>query len=393
MIGTTAIREKLRKQTIGVPSWGFSDSGTRFNVYRRPYSPRTLEHRIADAAQVHKYTGVAPMIDVHTAWDVAEDWGAVRRYAESLGMRIGAVNPHLFSGNDFALGSFCNPDKRVRTLALQKTLEAVEIARRVGSRVMSMWFADGSDYPGQDDFRKRQRYLHEGLKATCDAMDDDMTMVLEYKLFEPNFYSMDLANWGAALLQAQKLGPRAKVLVDLGHHALGVNIEQIVAILLDEDRLGGFHFNDHKYSDDDLTVGAIAPYQLFLIFCELVKGDLDPQLSERTAKVALMIDENHNYKNSIEGTIQSVTALQIAYARALLVDYGALREMQDRGEVVRVEEIIKDAYLTDVRPLLAEVRTQLGIDPDPLGAFRKSGYIEKITAERRDLPAAGSLGG
>lgn len=379
----TGIKSKLKAMKLGVPTWGLADSGTRFHVYHRPSSPRTLEEKLRDAAQVHSYTGVTPMVDLHTAWDSADDWGAIRTLAGDLGLRIGAVNPHLFDDDDYTLGSFANPSERVRKKSIEKTLQAVDIAKQVGSKVMSMWFADGTDYPGQDDFRKRHHYMLDGLRTVYEAMDADMSMVLEYKFFEPNFYSMDISSWGTSYLLTTRIGERARVLVDLGHHALGVNIEQIVALLLDEDRLGGFHFNDHRYGDDDLTVGSVNPYQLFLIFCELAKAEIEPNLRGRVERAALMIDENHNFKNAIEGTIQSVEAIQIAYARALLVDYDFLRTQQARGEVIQAEECVKDAYLTDVRPLLREVRGELGVDPEPLEAFRRSGYTAKAENTRR----------
>ena len=377
-----AIKEKLRQQKIGTPSWGYGDSGTRFHVAHRPSSPRSLEERLEDAAEVNRLTGVCPFVDLHTAWDRSDDWGKVKRYAGDLGLRIGAINPHLFAEDDYLLGSVCNPSERIRDKSLGKLLEGVEIARAVGAGILSLWFSDGTDYPGQDSFRSRRKRLQEALARVYAALSQDMRMVIEYKFFEPGFYHMDLADWGGAYALCLFLGERARVLVDLGHHALGTNIEQIVALLLSEDRLGGFHCNDKKYGDDDLTVGAINPYQLFLIFCELVSAEADPGTRGCARQAALMIDENHNFKNAIEGTIQSVVALQVAYAKALLVDYDFLAEMQGRGEVIRAEECIKDAFLSDVRPLLGEARIEMGLDPDPISAFRASGYMEKITRER-----------
>lgn len=382
MLDSKAVKASLKEQKIGTPTWAYADSGTRFHVLHRPSAPRNVEERLEDAAVVHKLTGVCPYVDLHTAWDRSDDWGKVKRYASDLGLRIGAVNPHLFEEDDYALGTLCNPSVRVREKSLARLLEGVEIAKQVGASVMSMWFADGTDYPGQDGFRSRRKRLQEGMAAVYRAMPADMRMVIEYKLFEPGFYSMDLADWGSSYMLARALGDRARVLVDLGHHAQGVNIEQIVALLLGEDKLGGFHFNDRKYGDDDLTVGAINPYQLFLIFCELVSAEEDEGTGSGARQVALMIDENHNIKNPIEGTIQSVLALQLAYARALLVDHRYLAEMQGQGEVIRAEECLKDAYHTDVRPLLAEVRAEMGRDPDPLESFRRSGYMERITRQR-----------
>jgi L-rhamnose isomerase / sugar isomerase len=376
------VKARLKEQKIGTPTWGYGDSGTRFHVLHRASHPRTLEEKLDDAAIVQKLTGVCPYVDLHTAWDKSDDWGKVKRYASDLGLRIGAINPHLFEEDDYVLGSVCNPSARVREKSVGKLLQGVDIAKEVGAKVLSLWFADGTDYPGQDSFRARKKRLHEGLARVYKAMSADMSMVIEYKLFEPGFYHMDLADWGGAYMLARALGERAKVLVDLGHHAQGANIEHIVALLLSDGKLGGFHFNDKKYGDDDLTVGAINPYQLFLIFCELVSAQNDAETSRGARQVALMIDENHNFKNPIEGTIQSVLALQVAYARALLVDYGYLGKMQADGEVIRAEECLKDAYLTDVRPLLGEVRAEMGRDPDPMESFRKSGYMEKITRER-----------
>ena len=382
MFDSQSVKARLKEQVIGTPTWGYADSGTRFHVLRRASAPRSLEEKLEDAAQVQRVTGVCPYVDLHTAWDHSDDWATVRRYATDLGLRIGAVNPHLFDDDDYALGTLCNPSPRVRSKSLAKLLEGVEIGRQVGAAVLSLWFADGTDYPGQDGFRIRRQRLQEGLGRVYQAMPPDLRMVIEYKLFEPGFYHMDLADWGGSYMLARALGERARVLVDLGHHAHGTNIEHIVALLLMEDRLGGFHFNDRKYGDDDLTVGAINPYQLFLIFCELVAAERDPQTSTAARQVALMIDENHNLKNPIEGTIQSVLALQVAYARALLVDYTELAALQAGGEVIRAEECLKAAYLTDVRPLLREVREEMGRDPDPLESFRQSGYMDEITRRR-----------
>ncbi len=376
------VRSRLMAQTIGTPSWGYADSGTRFHVWRRPWSPRNLEEKLQDAAQVQKYTGICPYIDLHTAWDAADDWKAVRTYAESLGLKIGAVNPHLFADNDYVLGTVCNPDERIRRKSLAKLLEGIEICEAVGSKVLSLWFADGTSFPGQDSFRVRKQRLEHALAQVYAALPDGVKMIVEYKLFEPAFYSMDIADWGTAYALTTKLGPKAQVLVDMGHHALGANIEQIVAILLSEKKLGGFHFNDHKYADDDLTVGAINPYQLFLVFCELVSAEMEPALADSVHDVVMMIDENQCIKPQIEGCIQSVLALQTAYAKALMVDYHALAKAQAAGQVIQAEECLKDAYNTDVRPLLEDVRTALGRDPHPLEAFRKSGYMEKITRER-----------
>jgi L-rhamnose isomerase/sugar isomerase len=376
------IKEKLKNQTLGTPSWGYGDSGTRFHTMRRPWTPRNLMERLDDAAQVQKYTGVCPYFDLHTAFDFADDWSAIRAHTESLNLKIGAINPHLFNEDDYILGSVCHPFEDIRKKSVDKLIEGVQIGKSVGATVMSMWFADGTNMPGQDNFRKRRMYLESGLKEVYNTMPDDMRMVIEYKFFEPAFYHMDLADWGSAYLLCLKLGERARVLVDLGHHPMGTNIEQIVSMLITEDKLGGFHFNDKKYADDDLTVGSIHPYQLFLIYCELVVAELDPNLSDRMKDVALMIDQNHNLQNQIEGTIQSVVAIQAAYAKALSVDFDTLEKARSAGDVVLAEECIKDGFHTDVRPILRELREEMGIDPEPLMAFRKSGYTDKILRNR-----------
>lgn len=377
------IKEKLKQQALGTPSWGYSDSGTRFYTMHRPWTPRNLNERMEDAAQVHKYTGVCPYIDLHTAWDKSEDWSNTRVYAESLGLKIGAINPHLFADDDYTLGTVCNPNEKIRKKSIDKLLEGVEIAKEVGASVMSMWFADGTNIPGQDNFRTRRLRLEEALQKVYAVIPDKMRMVIEYKFFEPSFYHMDLADWGSTFILAKKLGEKAKVLVDLGHHPLGTNIEYIIALLLHENKLGGFHFNDKKYGDDDLTVGSINPYQLFLIYCELVAAEHDPKLANNVKQVALMIDQNHNLQNQIEGTIQSVIALQTAYAKALLVDYAVLAKAQSEGDIVIAEECLKDAFQTDVRPILKEVRLDMNIDPEPIKAFRKSGYTLEKTEERK----------
>lgn len=381
-MNTKMTKEKLKQQKLGTPSWGYGDSGTRFHTLRRPWTPKNLNERLEDAAQVQKYTGVCPFIDLHTAWDQSSDWSETRAYAESLGLKIGAVNPHLFADDDYALGTVCHPSEKIRQKSINKLLEGVEIAKEVGAKVMSMWFADGTNIPGQDNFRTRRIRLEEAMQKVYDAMTDEMRMVIEYKFFEPAFYHMDLADWGSAYMLTNTLGEKAKVLVDLGHNPLGTNIEHIVALLLHENKLGGFHFNDKKYGDDDLTVGSIHPYQLFLIYCELAAAECDPKLIDRVKQVALMIDQNHNLQNQIEGTLQSVMALQTAYAKALLVDFEALEKARSSGDIVMAEECLKDAFQTDVRPLLREVRAELNIDSEPLQAFRKSGYTSEKIIQR-----------
>ncbi len=373
------IKQALKAQRIETPSWAYSDSGTRFKVFRQPGAARTTYEKLADAAQVHRFTGVAPSVALHIPWDKVEDYTALRAYAQSLGLTLGAINPNLFQDDDYKLGSLCHPDAAVRRKAMAHIKECIGIAQVLGSNIISLWLADGTSSPGQDDFRARKHRLEETLAEVYAAMPAPMRLLIEYKFFEPAFYHTDLGDWGMAFLMAQKLGERAQVLVDLGHHPLGTNIEQIVALLIDEGRLGGFHFNNKKYADDDLTTGSINPYELFLIFNELVAGAMDPAVK---MDVAYMIDESINIKPKIESMIQSVVNIQEAYARALLVERDKLAEAQAKGDVVTAEEILLRAYRTDVRPLLAMVREEMGLAPDPLAAYRASGYYAKICAER-----------
>ena len=382
------IKAALKAQRIETPSWGYADSGTRFKVFRRPGAARTTFEKLADAAQVHKYTGVTPSVALHIPWDKVDDYGELRAYAESLGLALGAVNPNLFQDNIYKLGSFCSPDPMARRKAVEHCLECIEIAKTLGSNIISLWLADGTSSPGQDNIRLRKHRLVEGLGEVYTAMPAPMRILVEYKFFEPAFYHTDLGDWGMAYVICQKLGERAQVLVDLGHHPLGTNIEQIVAFLIDEGRLGGFHFNNKKFADDDLTVGSINPYELFLIFNELIDGARDPAVK---MDVAYMIDESINIKPKIESMIQSVVNVQEAYARALLIERKALAEAQRNGDVVCAEETILAAFRTDVRPLLATVREEMGLDPDPLAAFRASGYMKKVQAQR--APQAGGESG
>jgi len=382
------IKMALKAQQIETPSWGYGDSGTRFKVFAQRGAARTAREKLADAAQVHKYTGVAPSVALHIPWDKADDYGELRACAQSLGLRLGAINPNLFQDDDYKLGSLCHSDPTVRRKALDHCLECVEIAQACGSEIISLWLADGTNYPGQDSIRARKHRLEESLAELYAAMPAPMRLLIEYKFFEPAFYHTDLGDWGMALLAAQKLGQRAQVLVDLGHHPLGTNIEQIVALLIDEGRLGGFHFNSKKFADDDLTVGSINPYELFLIFNELIDGELDPAVE---MNVAYMLDQSHNVKPKVEAMIQSIVNVQVAYARALLIDRSKLAEAQLAGDIVAAEETLLGAFRTDVRPLLAAVRQEMGLAPDPLAAYRASGYYERICAER--IPAAGGASG
>jgi L-rhamnose isomerase / sugar isomerase len=383
-IDVASVEERLRSQKIETPSWGYGDTGTRFAVFPQRGVPRDPFEKMADAAQVHGLTGVCPSVAVHIPWDRVDDYGGLKRHAESLGLRIGAVNPNLFQEPEYKLGSVCHPDPSVRRKATDHLLECVEVASETGSDVLSLWFADGTNYAGQDSFTERRHRMVECLGEVYSAMPEDMRMLLEYKPYEPAFYHTDLADWGAALTVCQRLGERAEVLVDLGHHAKEVNIEYVVALLLDEGRLGGFHFNNRKYGDDDLIVGSINPFELFLIYVELVEAE------ERSdTRIDYMIDQTHNIEPKIEAMLLSVMNLQEAYAKALLVDRAALAEARRSGDVLGAHRLLLEAYATDVRSLCAKVREDLGGDSDPKAAFKESGYAEKMAKERGEGTGAG----
>jgi L-rhamnose isomerase / sugar isomerase len=381
----TAVKDALKNHQIELPSWAFGNSGTRFKVFGQPGVPRTPYEKADDAAQVHKYTGVAPSMAVHIPWDRVDDYAALAAHAKSDGIRIGTVNSNVFQDDDYRLGSVCNPDPRVREKALAHLLECVDIMDAAGSRDLKLWFADGTNYPGQDDISARQDRLAEALNAVYARLGPDQRMLLEYKLFEPSFYTTDVPDWGTSLLHCQALGPQALVVVDTGHHAPGVNIEFIVALLLKAGKLGGFDFNSRFYADDDLMVGAADPFQLFRIMHEVVKaGALAP-----AGGVAFMLDQCHNIEPKIPAQIRSVMNVQEATAKALLVDAEALREAQLAGDVLAANAALMDAYNTDVRPLLAGLREEMGLAPDPVAAYLASGYGEKIIAERKGGSPAG----
>jgi L-rhamnose isomerase/sugar isomerase len=379
------VEDRLWSQKIETPSWGYGDTGTRFAVFPQPGVPRDPFEKIADAHEAHKHTGICPSVAIHIPWDKVDDYGELKEYAESLGMHIGAVNPNLFQEEEYRLGSVCNPDPAVRRKATDHILECVGVAGEVGSDIISLWLADGTNYAGQDSFIERRHRMLECLTEVYEAMTENMRLLVEYKPFEPAFYHTDIADWGASLTICQKLGERAEVLVDLGHHAKEVNIEYLVAMLLDEDRLGGFHFNNRKYADDDLIVGSLQPFELFLIYVELVGGEIEG----RGERIAYMIDQTHNIEPKIEGMILSLMNLQEAYAKALLVDREALRELQRSGDVLGAHRILLEAYKTDVRPLCAKVREDVGASGDPVTAFRESGYMERVTEERKEGRGAG----
>lgn len=391
-IDADAVRAALRGQRIETPSWGYGDSGTRFKVFPWPGAARTIWEKIADAALVHRLTRVCPTVAIHIPWDRVDDFGALRREGERLGLGIGAVNPNLFQDEAYRLGSVCHPEARVRQQAVAHMRECVEIAEEVGSHLLSLWLADGTNYPGQDDFRARKHRLTEALGDVYRAMPPSMRMLIEYKFFEPAFYHTDLPDWGLAFALAVRLGPQAQVLVDTGHHAQGTNIEHIVAILLDEARLGGFHFNNRKYADDDVIVGAINPYELFLIYHELATAtrDANPAVSACARNVAYMIDQSHNIEGKIEAILVSVENVQTAYAKALLVNHSALWQAQASGDVLGANRLLQEAFQTDVRPLLAVVREEMGAAPDPVAAFRAGGYGERLAAERPRSAQAGA---
>ncbi len=378
-IDVNKVMQRLKEFAVETPSWGYSDAGTRFKVFHKPGSARNIFERIDDAAVVNKLTGAAPTIAIHIPWDKTKDYQELKEYAESKGITIGTVNPNLFQDEEYRFGSLTNTAESIRQKAVEHILECIDIMRKTEAHRLSLWFGDGTNYPGQGDFIRRLHRLLEGLTRVYTHLKEDDTMLIEYKFFEPAFYHTDIPDWGTAVLLAQKLGERAKVLVDLGHHPLGTNIEQIVAILLDEKKLGGFHFNDKKYADDDLTTGSINPYQLFLIFVELVKGSADPS---NGGSISYTIDQSHCVKPNIEAMIQSIESIEIAYAKALLVDLEDLQEAQESNDVARAEEILLDAYREDVRPLISKAREEKGAEPDPLRALKSSGYQQKIVKER-----------
>jgi L-rhamnose isomerase/sugar isomerase len=370
---------RLRALQIETPSWGYGNSGTRFHVYPWPGAARTVHERIADAGLVHRLTGCCPTVALHIPWDAVDDYAALRRYAEEHGVRIGAINPNLFGSDEYRLGSICHPDARIRARAVEHCRECIQIAEQVGSTVISLWLADGTNYPGQDDLRGRHARLLEGLEEVYASLPAGMRLLVEYKFFEPGFYSTDLPDWGTAALACRRLGPQAQVLVDTGHHPQGTNVEQIVAVLLAEGLLGGFHFNNRKYADDDLIVGSIDPFELFRIMREIAIG-------EGASDVAFMIDQSHNIEGKIDAMIQSVLNIQTAYAKALLVDEQRLAEAQADGDVLGAHRIVLDAFETDVRPLLARLRRELGVEEDPVAAFRAGGFADALAHERGTAP-------
>lgn len=384
------IGQALDRFRIELPSWGFADTGTRFGKFHQAGAAVTIEEKFRDAAEVNRVTGICPTLALHVLWDFRDgkaSASSVLDLARETGVSAGAINPNLFQDQIYKLGSFGNPDPAAREAALRHTLDSIEIASVVGSRDVSMWFADGSNYPGTQNIRQRRAWFNEGLKRSHDALSGDQRLLVEYKPFEPAFYHTDIADWGMALEFARSAGPRAKVLVDTGHHYAAQNIEQIVAWLLDLDMLGGFHFNDRRYADDDLTLGSIDPYQVFRIFHEIAVYEWE---TGRKTDIAYMVDQSHNLKPKIEAMIQTVMTAQEMVAKAAIVDHERLAACQRKGELVDAENFLKDAFGVDVRPAIAEWRGSRGIPKNPLSAHRESGYLRRIEGERGGRKSAAS---
>jgi L-rhamnose isomerase/sugar isomerase len=380
-----AVMAALRAQRIELPSWAFGNSGTRFKVFSQPGVPRDPFEKIEDAATVNRLTGIAPTVSLHIPWDLVDDFDKLRQHAADLGVGLGAINANVFQDNDYMLGSVTNPDPVVRRKATDHLLECVDIMDVTGSRDLKLWFSDGTNYPGQDDVRDRQDRLAKALAEVYARLGDEQRMLLEYKLFEPAFYTMDVPDWGTAYAHCMTLGSKAQVIVDTGHHAPGTNIEFIVALLLRAGKLGGFDFNSRFYADDDLMVGAADPFQLFRIMWEVRRGGgLDPAVG-----VAFMLDQCHNIEPKIPGQIRSVMNVQEATAKALLIDTDQLTAMQAAGDVLGANAVLMDAYNTDVRSMLADLREQMGLDPNPMAAYAASGYADKIATDRVGGQAAG----
>ncbi len=367
---------------IELPSWGFANTGTRFGKFIQPAAATSTEEKFGDAGEVHRLTGVCPTIALHVLWDCpdgVQSTDAIKKFADRYGVLPGSINPNLFQDQEYKHGSFGNPDPASRQRALQHTKDSIEIARRLNSRDISMWFADGSNYPGTANIRQRKEWFTKLLNDSHGELSPGQRLLIEYKPFEPAFYHTDIADWGMALLLARAAGPQARVLVDTGHHYAGQNIEQIVAWLLSEEMLGGFHFNDRRYADDDLTLGSIDPYQVFRIFHEIRYFEWE---TGKRADIAYMIDQSHNLKGKIEAMIQTVTVAQELFSKAALVHARELATAQKNCDLVRAESVLQDAFATDVRPVIREWRNAKGLPNSPMEAFRQSGYLERITSER-----------
>ena len=366
---------------IEIPSWGFANTGTRFGKFVQAAAASTIEEKFADAAEVNRLTGVTPRLALHVLWDLPnglKDVSAVRELERRYGIRSGSINPNLFQDQEYKFGSLCNPDAAIRERALAHVLDCVEIGKALGSRDVSLWMADGSNYPGTQSMRKRIAWLEQALREMHDRLAPNQRLLVEYKPFEPAFYHTDIADWGMANHFARHAGPQAFVLVDTGHHYQGQNIEQIVAWLLHSGMLGGFHFNDRRYADDDLTLGSIDPYQIFRIFHEIHCA----QYEGLKLDIAYMIDQSHNLKGKVEAMVQTVVTAQELYLKAALVDRERLAQLQQSCSLVAAEELYRGAFWTDVRPLAREWREARGLPADPLAALAESGYVERIARER-----------
>jgi L-rhamnose isomerase / sugar isomerase len=375
------IDKALDQFRIEIPSWGFANTGTRFGKFIQDAAATTTAEKFADAGEVFRLTGITPTVALHVLWDMPnglDDIPVIRSLEREHGVRAGSINPNLFQAQEYKFGSIANPSAEIRRQALQHVLDSVEIGKALESRDVSLWIADGSNYPGTQSIRRRIAWMEEVLAATHAALGPNQRMLIEYKPFEPAFYHTDIADWGMAALLAHHCGPKAKVLVDTGHHYQGTNIEQIVAWLLHSEDLGGFHFNDRKYADDDLTLGSIDPYQLFRIFAEILSAP------EGANDIAFMIDQSHNLKGKMEAMIQSVVTAQELYARAALIDFGRLEELQDACRLVEAEELFRSAFWTDVRPAIRAWRERRGLAPDPLQELAASGYVNRTSSERRE---------
>jgi L-rhamnose isomerase/sugar isomerase len=371
---------------IEVPSWGFANTGTRFGKFTQAAAATSIEEKFADAGQVNELTGASPTVALHVLWDLPGGKGDVpeiQRLEKKYGVKSGSINPNLFQDQEYKYGSIANPSAEIRGNALAHLLDSVEIGKELGSTDVSLWVSDGSNYPGTQNIRRRIEWMQEVLKLTHDALGENQRMLVEYKPFEPAFYHTDIADWGMALELARYAGPKAKVLVDTGHHLQGTNIEQIVAWLMHLNALGGFHFNDRKYADDDLTLGSIDPYQVFRIFNEILSAT-----DQERSSIAFMIDQSHNLKGKVEAMIQTVVTAQELYAKAALVDQAQLAGLQQECRLVEAEECYRSAFWTDVRPLVKEWRIARGLPVDPLKSLRESGYVEKITSDRSAKNAA-----
>ena len=394
------IIQKLIDFQIAIPSWALGTGGTRFGRFPGGGEPRSLEEKMADVGLLHALNRASGAISLHIPWDIPTDADAVKQLAKSYGLCFDAVNSNTFQDQthqpggrtllSYKFGSLQHTDAAVRRQAVEHNIEVIRHGMALGSQALTVWLSDGSCFPGQLNFRKAFDRTLASLEEIYAALPADWKLFVEYKAFEPNFYSMTVGDWGSSLLYASKLGPKAYTLVDLGHHLPNANIEQIVAILLHEGKLGGFHFNDSKYGDDDLTAGSIKPYQLFLIFTELVDG-LDARGMDHATDLGWMIDASHNVKDPLEDLLQSVEAIQIAYAQALLVDRNALEEAREHNDAVRAQELLQDAFRTDVRPLVAEARKRAGGALNPLALYRQAAVRQQLINERGSKTVATGL--